>query len=102
MTYTVFSIRDQNQTVLYVGITKLTVEKRLQDMLKGAKCIGSAQYNQKISAWLRHQYDTFQSPGYRVEGTFETRVEANAMKADLMKEHTSLLNVNQPIGFRKV
>lgn len=101
MAFTVFTIRDSNQAVLYVGMTTLSVEKRLQDMLKGARCSTAAQYHQKISKWLREQYDTFQSPGYRIEGTFKTREEANAAKADLMKEHTTL-NVNQPIGFRKV
>lgn len=101
-TFTLFSIRDHDAKVVYVGTTTLTPEKRLADMMKGAKCREAAQYNQKISAWLRNQYETFQSPSYRVEGTFATREEANAAKADLMKEHTGLLNVNQPIGFRKV
>lgn len=102
MTFTVFSLRDSNQELVYIGVTTLAVEKRLQDMMKGARCKQAAQYNQKVSQWLRHQYETFQTPGYRVEGTFRTRPEANALKSELMNANIDLLNVNQPMGFREV
>jgi predicted GIY-YIG superfamily endonuclease len=102
MTYTVFSLNDQSGSIKYVGVTKQSLRKRLQDLQSGSVNSTTAQYSQPVAVWLREVYAKFKQPAVTVHGVFETRNEAIKLKNTVIVRNSSVLNAySKPLkGFK--
>lgn len=99
----VFTIRDKDGSIKYVGTTEGSVEKRLTQLYSQARNEHQALYNTAIGAWLRSVFEEAKfQPGYSEEKRFPNKDAAKEYQQKLIKANPNCLNVVKNIPFKKV